>query len=138
MVAVKRIDLPGLEPRGAVRVDVGEDSPVAIVGAHLGLLRRHRRAQLTAIVAEVAQVERAVVLGDFNEWSETQGLEALAEQFDVHAPGRTFHAARPVAALDRIAVTKSSHMENAGVDESPMARRASDHLPVWSDLAWSE
>jgi endonuclease/exonuclease/phosphatase family metal-dependent hydrolase len=52
----------------------------------------------------------------------------------VHAPGLSFHAARPVAALDRIAVNRGVKLERAGVHRSDPARVASDHLPVWADL----
>ena len=40
---VERIDLPGLEPRGAVHVRVDLGHTVEIIATHLGLLRRHRR-----------------------------------------------------------------------------------------------
>lgn len=131
---VDHIDMPGFEPRGAVRVDLDIGGTVSIVATHLGLMRRHRRRQLKVISHYLKDAGRAIVLGDFNEWSNTRGLEPLADRFDIHAPGRSFHASRPVAALDRIAVTKSTLLHDAGVDEGPIARRASDHLPVWADL----
>ena len=134
--SVDHFELPGLEPRGAVCVGLDVGVPVTIVATHLGLLRRHRRRQLEVIARKTASEDHAIVLGDFNEWSRNRGLEPLDERFEVHAPGRSFHAARPVATLDRIAVTKSARLRDAGVDESQMARRASDHLPVWADLDW--
>ncbi|MHA6263277.1 endonuclease/exonuclease/phosphatase family protein [Arenibacterium sp. CAU 1754] len=137
LLAVDHLDMPGLEPRGAVRVDIDIGTPVTVVATHLGLMRRHRRRQLEVIAANLEDTSRAVVLGDFNEWSKNRGLEPLNDRFEVHAPGRSFHAARPLAALDRIAVSKPAHLSDAGVDESPIARRASDHLPVWADLGWS-
>lgn len=129
-----RIDLPGLEPRGAVSVEIG--GILRVVGVHLGLMRRHRRAQL-------GQIKRAlngcdlptIILGDFNEWSPRQGLEELEADFTLHAPGRSYHAARPVAALDRVALSNGIELTDAGVDEGKRARIASDHLPVWVDVA---
>ncbi len=48
--AVDHIELPGLEPRGAVRVEVGTgERNLSVIGAHLGLLRPFRRAQLEKI-----------------------------------------------------------------------------------------
>jgi len=131
--AAKRIDLPGLEPRGAVSVEI--EGALRVVGVHLGLMRRHRRAQ-------IGQIKRALngntiptaILGDFNEWSPKQGLEGLAQGYELHAPGRSYHAARPVAALDRVALSHGIELRDAGVEEGKVARIASDHLPVWVKL----
>ncbi len=129
---VTRIALPGLEPRGAVRVDF-EDG-LALVATHLGLLRSSRRQQLERIRHALGETERAVIVGDFNEWRMDRGLEPLAARYDVLSPGHSFHAARPVAALDRLAHTRDLEIRDAGVDQTPLARRASDHLPIWADL----
>jgi len=61
----------------------------------------------------------------------------LADAFRVHAPGRSFPAARPIARLDRIALSEGWHLGDAGVHVSPLARLASDHLPVWADVRLS-
>jgi endonuclease/exonuclease/phosphatase family metal-dependent hydrolase len=127
---VSHIDLPGLEPRGAVRVEL---SSFSLVATHLGLMRRHRVGQLRAIARALEGTTRAVVAGDFNEWSPHKGLERL-KAFDIHAPGHSFHAARPIAALDRIAVSAGLDVRAAGVMQEGLARHASDHLPIWSDI----
>jgi endonuclease/exonuclease/phosphatase family metal-dependent hydrolase len=135
---VRRLELPGLEPRGAVMVTaVRASRPFRLVAVHLGLTRAYRRRQLNAIVRAAgagAPDLPTVILGDFNEWRQDRGLEPLARSFTVHAPGLSFHAARPVAALDRIAVNGQVTLEAAGVFRSEAARLASDHLPVWADL----
>ena len=128
--AVTHIDLPGLEPRGAVRVDLPAFS---LVATHLGLMRRHRVHQLRVIAKALEGAPRAVVAGDFNEWSPHKGLDLLAA-FCVHAPGHSFHAARPIAALDRIAVSDGLAVRGAGVMQEGLARHASDHLPIWVDI----
>ena len=128
--AVTHIDLPGLEPRGAVRVDLPAFS---LVATHLGLMRRHRVHQLRVIAKALEGAPRAVVAGDFNEWSPHKGLDLLAA-FCVHAPGHSFHAARPIAALDRIAVSDGLDVRGAGVMQEGLARHASDHLPIWVDI----
>lgn len=135
---VTRIDLPGLEPRGAVVADLRrEDQPIRVVAAHLGLLRRHRQRQLATISETLAGLapRPTVILGDFNEWSDTGGMEPLRHAFTVHAPGRSYHAARRLAALDRIATCSAFHLHGTGMDETPLAARASDHLPIWADLS---
>lgn len=135
-IAVKtasRIDLPGAEPRGAVSVTL--ENGFTIIGVHLGLLRQSRRRQLRAIVAGLGPSQKVAIIGDMNEWAVTRGFEALEEGFDLHSPGRSFHAARPIAALDRLALSHALTLSDAGVDESPLARMASDHLPIWADIS---
>lgn len=134
---VRLLHLPALEPRGAVIADLRfGDRPIRIVATHLGLTRRFRRRQAAAIADALDEADKrpTVILGDFNEWSRRRGLEPLAEEFEIHAPGRSFHAARPVAALDRIATGRDIRLENAGVHEKGAALKASDHLPIWADL----
>lgn len=131
----ERLHLPGLEPRGAVRVDVDAGASLSIVAAHLGLLRRDRRAQLRALCNATDEFRHTVIAGDFNEWSTSRGLEPLMDRFETYAPGHSFHARRPVASLDRIALSKGLYLSDAGVEQGALARVASDHLPVWTDIA---
>ena len=102
---------------------------------HLGLIRRYRRLQLEQLRARLRTLPElpTLIAGDFNEWSANKGLEALSDM-KVIAPGRSFHAARPLAPLDRIAHCDAHGLLDAGVCETPLARRASDHLPVWADF----
>ncbi len=131
---VRRLDLPGMEPRGAVQLSLDIGDGVTVVAAHLGLVRRDRRVQLR-VIQEATEGERhCVIAGDFNEWSASKGFEPLAQRFETHSPGRSFHARRPIAALDRIALTGEIEMRDAGVAQGKLARVASDHLPVWSDI----
>ncbi|WP_456390490.1 endonuclease/exonuclease/phosphatase family protein [Profundibacter sp.] len=131
---VQRLSLPGLEPRGAVIAQIG---PLRLVAVHLGLIRRYRLEQMAAILAALAPLDAmpTVIAGDFNEWSPARGMEPLKAQFTVHAPGLSFHAARPVAALDRFVLSPDVHLKSAGVNKSKCARRASDHLPIWADVS---
>lgn len=130
---IQRLSLPGLEPRGAVIAQIG---PMRLVAVHLGLIRRYRLEQMNAILAALASLPKSptVITGDFNEWSPAKGMEPLKDHFTVHAPGLSFHAARPVAALDRFAISKDVRMKTAGVIDGDQAKRASDHLPVWADV----
>jgi endonuclease/exonuclease/phosphatase family metal-dependent hydrolase len=135
---VLRLELPGLEPRGAVLIEAARDGrSFRMVAVHLGLTRAFRRKQLNEIVKAAAPAKAempTVILGDMNEWRNDRGLEPFEPEFTVHAPGLSFHAARPVAALDRIAVNRRLTLYDAGVHQSEAARIASDHLPVWADL----
>ncbi|PTX53831.1 endonuclease/exonuclease/phosphatase family metal-dependent hydrolase [Litoreibacter ponti] len=133
--SIDPLDLPGLEPRGAVRLTLDVGAGLTVVAAHLGLRRRDRLAQLDALNTATSADAHCVIAGDFNEWSDTKGFEPLAARFETHTPGRSFHARRPIAALDRFALSRDVALHNAGVDQSALARVASDHLPIWSDIS---
>lgn len=130
-----RLAIPGLEPRGAVLAEIGTAiGAVRVVGTHLALLRRWRLRQIAALEAHLASGRGApaVVLGDFNEW----GAEVAMTGFATTTPGLSFHAARPVAALDRVLTSPEITVAGSGVHRSPLAAVASDHLPVWVDIAF--
>lgn len=131
---IERLDLPGFEPRGAVRMSFDVFGGLTVVGTHLGLRRRDRLAQLATLDRATAQDRNVVIAGDFNEWSASKGFEPLDGRFKTHSPGLSFHARRPVAALDRFAMTRDVKLYDAGVEQGDLARVASDHLPIWSDL----
>jgi len=134
--ATERMSLPGIEPRGALMADLdGPGGPLTVVGTHLGLRRGCRQLQLAHLLEELAaNTNRAVIAGDFNEWSPRIGFDILEHAFDLVSPGRSFHASRPVAPLDRFAVGRGLRVAGAGVFAQGEARRASDHLPIWMDL----
>jgi len=132
-----RLPLPGLEPRGALIADLtGPAGPLRIVATHLGLRRRDRQRQMTQIMASLnrAPARPTVLLGDLNEWAPQAGFAPLDPFFTLHNPGRSFHARRPVAALDRIATGPGLDVAAMGVCRSGEAARGSDHLPIWADL----
>lgn len=133
---VEGIDLPGLEPRGALVADVRHsDAKLRVVGVHLGLLAASRRQQYRALVE--ALKERAprptVIMGDFNEWQPHRHMAGL-EGFDLHLPGPSFHSARPVAALDLFAASEGIEVRHMSVVMNRLTRMASDHLPVTADV----
>ncbi|WP_166416438.1 endonuclease/exonuclease/phosphatase family protein [Cochlodiniinecator piscidefendens] len=137
LLDVDHITLPGLEPRGAVLADIQTPrGALRLIGVHLGLLRSSRKLQLDTITKTIGKRRPlpTVMIGDFNEWSKTKGLCGLPDQYQVFSPGQSFHARRPIAPLDRVAHGPEVSVQNAGVIETPLARRASDHLPIWVDV----
>lgn len=132
--AVSHIKLPGLEPRGAVCVSLRGPNKMNIVATHLGLARRSRIQQLKVIADSIRFSARTVLLADFNEWSRTRGLEPIAGLLEVHTPGLSFHTRRPIAALDRIGLSLDLKLQQSGVETGSLAKRASDHLPIWGDV----
>lgn len=135
------VHLPCLEPRGAVSVAVRSNGvALRLFGMHLDLSGLWRRRQAATLLHHVELANQhgpelpTVLVGDTNEWSQGGCLRDFARQFTVLSCGRSFHARRPVASLDRIMYSAGLSMRETGVHCSPLARRASDHLPVWAVL----
>ena len=139
VVGCELLHLPSLEPRGAVMADVKVDGVVMrVVGMHLDLSGLWRRRQAHAILAHLATRNanpRTVLMGDLNEWSAKGGcLRDFSHHLQFADCGRSFHARRPVAQLDRIMVSDGLKIVESGAHHSAVARRASDHLPIWAKL----
>lgn len=132
---IHTLTLRGLEPRGAVVVDLEN---LRIVGVHLALLRRARQAQAAQIAAFLARLPHkpTLIMGDFNEWSrQSRNLSALDAQFDLHTPGHSFPSVKPMVGLDKIALSRELSFEGCGVHSCEVARQASDHMPIWADIS---
>ncbi len=133
------IHLPALEPRGAVMADLRiNGEALRVVGMHLDLSGLWRRRQAHAILTHLSSSARAmptVMMGDLNDWSAQSGcLRDFGKDFAFAPTGRSFHARRPVARLDRIMVSRELSIADCGVNDSAAARTASDHLPVWAEV----
>ena len=134
---VAALDLPMLEPRGAVMAELlVHDRPVRVIGMHLDLSGLWRRRQMRAIMELIARRPHkmpTILMGDTNEWREAAGcLKDLNGSYRLAPTGPSFHSRRPIASLDRIIVDHRLGIEAAGVHASPEARTASDHLPIWA------
>ena len=134
------VHLPCLEPRGAVMgaFDIGA-TRVRVVGMHLDLSGLWRRRQAAMLLHQVDQWQAhepaacTIMMGDLNEWSARGGcLHDFSRQFEMAPSGRSYHATRQVAALDRIMWRGSLALVESGVHLTPLSRRASDHLPIWA------
>lgn len=132
------VPLPTIEPRGAISADLALGGVrVRVVGMHLDISGMRRRHQIRAVLAHVEgrpRVDATIMMGDLNEWSTHGGALREFARYQVLAPGRSFHASRPVAQLDRVIVDRGCAVEGCGVHHSALAARASDHLPVWARL----
>ncbi len=131
------IDLPRLEPRGAVCAHLlVERRPLHVVGMHLDLSGIRRMHQIQAVQAHLNERKGpAVLLGDFNEWSPRgRAIAAFGDGWTVLAPGRSFPSRRPLAQLDRIVHSHGWRCEEVRVHHSALAAVASDHLPVTARL----
>jgi endonuclease/exonuclease/phosphatase family metal-dependent hydrolase len=143
ILEVHRIDLSmdRREPRGALAatVDVG-GTPLHVLAAHLGLRVRERRFQVRQILEYLEDVRNTlyVVLGDFNDWLPGRSVVHLLDHRMGRLPRpRSFPGAWPLVALDRIWVHPASTLRRVFAHATPLARRASDHLPVVAEIGVS-
>ncbi|WP_294318493.1 endonuclease/exonuclease/phosphatase family protein [uncultured Sphingomonas sp.] len=137
--APRRIDIPALEPRGAVRADVTLNGmTLRVVGMHLDLSGLWRRKQAHAILHDVDGCQPpmpSVLMGDLNEWTPQSGcLRDFGRNHRFAETGPSFHARHPVGRLDRIMVSSELRIVASGTHHSAAARKASDHLPIWATL----
>ena len=141
LLAHATINLPVLEPRGAVLADLSiEGHRLRVVGMHLDLSGLWRRRQARAILDHLAKSRAAtpapdtptLMMGDLNEWRNAAGCIAdFAATHKLVHTGPSFPARMPMARLDRIFASNDLVVEDAGVHRSPRASLASDHLPLW-------
>jgi endonuclease/exonuclease/phosphatase family metal-dependent hydrolase len=133
---VHQIRLPGLEPRGALVADIElSPGPVRVVAAHLGLLRHSRLMQVEALLAHAGMGtdNPTVLMGDLNEWRRRRrsALHSFAPRFGPLGHGvPSFPSYFPVLALDRILARPHSIVSGLEAHDTPLARLASDHLPI--------
>src|SRR5438067_1599573 len=101
------IDLPTLEPRGAVMAELLIDErPLRVVGMHLDLSGLWRKRQMRAILEAIArrpQKMPTVLMRDTNDWRREAGcLRAIEPESHIAPTGPSLHARHPVPALARI------------------------------------
>ena len=134
--AIRNLELSvgGREPRAAIDVDLEvHDRRVRILTTHLGLSPAERRVQVARLLLEVDKSEGGplILMGDINEWYPLgRPLRWIHARLGRAPTCSSFPANRPVAALDRVWVRPREALERVAAHGSPLARVASDHLPV--------
>lgn len=134
---VHQINLPGLEPRGALiaELELARGGSLRIIAAHLGLLHRSR-AQQTRLIVDLmndGSEMPTILLGDLNEWrlGDRSSLNTFQAAFGPLPPAvPSFPSTLPLLALDRIMANRRGMISAVEVHDSPLARLASDHLPI--------
>ncbi|KAA3500536.1 EEP domain-containing protein [Rhizobium rhizogenes] len=134
---VHTLKLPGLEPRGAlvVELDLKLGGTLRIIAAHFGLLRHSRAQQAKALIGllEARNECPTILMGDLNEWRLGNGssLNTFRDAFGALPPAvPSFPSNLPVLALDRIIANREGLVEQVEAHDSALARVASDHLPL--------
>lgn len=141
---VKAGPLPSVgEQRGAlwIEVEVGKKR-LQVFNTHLGLRRIDRMRQAEVLLGpewlghDRTSDQPVVLLGDFNSIPSSAPYKRLAgglTDIRVHVAGQlrpTFPSRFPLLRLDHIFVSKDIAVTGAEVIDTPLAKRASDHLPL--------
>lgn len=137
----QRIDLsvPHREPRGAIdtEIDIG-GTRLRVIATHLGLRPAERRHQVQRLldIFEHDRMLPTIFMGDVNEWFLIgRPLRWLHRHFKSTPAPATFPARLPLLALDRIWVKPRPMLLSIRRHDTPLARLASDHLPVVACIA---
>jgi endonuclease/exonuclease/phosphatase family metal-dependent hydrolase len=132
------------KPRGAqvAVVDTPEGS-IQLVNWHLGLAERERHWQVEHLLTHHLFRESAhlptLIAGDTNDWRETlatgpfarHGFEQVTHP---RSKFRTFPAYMAVGSLDKAFFRGALEVRRVHVVRTPVAKRASDHLPLVIDF----
>ncbi|QAU34915.1 endonuclease/exonuclease/phosphatase family protein [Janthinobacterium sp. 17J80-10] len=121
------------EPRGALDADVScHGHPLRVVATHLGLRPAERRWQIQRLLQTFDTDQMPVILlGDINEWFVWgRPLRWLVSHFESVPAPKTFPSRWPLFALDRIWIRPRHRLVHVDVHATPLARVASDHLPL--------
>ena len=140
VLSVQRLDLcvERCEPRGAldVELDCG-GTPMRVLATHLGLLPAERREQIRRLLRalEGDRPLPTVLMGDINEWFLWgRPLRWMHRHFEETPSPPTFPSRFPIFALDRMWVKPRALLRGMSVHSTPLARVASDHLPLTAEL----
>jgi endonuclease/exonuclease/phosphatase family metal-dependent hydrolase len=154
LTLVKAGALPGspdfkrLEPRGAlwVTIEIGGHR-LQVLNTHLGLVPHEQRAQARALVGPewiggASRRNPLILLGDFNATPYQAVYRTLARSLrDARASvaaaraSPTFPSRLPMLALDHVFVSRGVEVQAVRAVTAPLARLASDHLPLVVDFA---
>jgi endonuclease/exonuclease/phosphatase family metal-dependent hydrolase len=119
----------------------GRTRSLVVVNSHLGLAGFERNIQIRRILkseqlSHVHHQTAVIVAGDMNDVWHGQGRRLFVPAGFLPATGaiRTFPAAMPLRALDRIYFRGRVRLHAAHASHTAVARRASDHLPLVAEF----
>jgi endonuclease/exonuclease/phosphatase family metal-dependent hydrolase len=139
--------VPGLEPRGALWVEIDCDGvALNVFNTHLGLIPREQRLQATALagpqwLGHPDCTGPTVLTGDFNATSITRPYQTLTRRMadcqrtlGLRPSVKTFPSSFPAIRIDHCFTSPEVVVTRVKAPFSPLARMASDHLPLVIDF----
>ncbi|MGH7028434.1 endonuclease/exonuclease/phosphatase family protein [Brevundimonas sp.] len=140
-------NLRGLEPRGALWSAIDFDGiTLNVFNTHLGLVPREQRMQAAALIGsewlgDPACKGPTILTGDFNATSITRPYHALTKrlvdaqrQLGLKPSVKTFPSSFPAIRIDHCFVSPEIRVTGVMTPLHPLARVASDHLPLVIDF----
>ncbi|NBB52568.1 EEP domain-containing protein [Rhizobium sp. CRIBSB] len=139
--------VPGNEPRGALWAAI--DLPggtVNVITTHLGLIPHEQRLQAEALVGpdwlgRADCTGPTLLAGDFNATSVTRPYQILTHRLDdaqrrlgLKPSIKTFPSGFAAIRIDHCFVSPEVRISAVTAPRSPLARAASDHLPLVIDF----
>ena len=143
--------VPGLETRGALWLAIDFDGvEVNILNTHLGLVPREQRLQAAALtgkewLGDERCADPTILVGDFNATALTRPYQAFLRVLSDGQRGQglgravpTFPSSFPVLRIDHVFVSPRIRVTKVQTPMFPLARIASDHLPLVVDFDIAE
>jgi endonuclease/exonuclease/phosphatase family metal-dependent hydrolase len=128
------LSVSGREPRGAIDVLLKpRGKTIRVILTHLGLDSRERQLQVAKLTKRLHRHKDLITIlfGDMNAWFPlSRPIQALHRRLGTVPALATFPSRWPLLALDRIWVRPRNALQSLAVHATPLARAASDHLPV--------
>jgi endonuclease/exonuclease/phosphatase family metal-dependent hydrolase len=153
LTLIKAAALPGspairaLEPRGALWLELEIDGRrLQVLNTHLGLVPHEQRAQARALagpdwIGHAARRDPLILLGDFNATTRAATYRTLAgvlgdarQAAGTPRASPTFPSRFPMLAIDHVFVSAGIVVTHVEAFAAPLARAASDHLPLVVDF----
>lgn len=128
----------GSEPRCALATRLAWDAgPIEVINTHLSTLRGERPRQVAHLLDELAVLAHDVVVGgDFNLTRRSPLYRGMLGTLrDTGARGKSWPSRWPLLRLDHLLYRGALAVTGSAVVDTPLARRASDHLPVIATFA---
>lgn len=139
--------IPGLEPRGALWSAIEIDGvTLNVFNTHFGLIPREQRLQAAALngrgwLGHPECTGPTILTGDFNVTSLTRPYQALARRLPdaqrtlgLKPTIKTFPSSFPAVRIDHCFASPEIVIRSIMAPFSPLARMASDHLPLVVDF----
>jgi endonuclease/exonuclease/phosphatase family metal-dependent hydrolase len=148
---VRAAALPSIgEPRGAIWIEIDvAGRKLQVINTHFGLRRRERTNQASALLGpdwlghDRCRSNPALLVGDFNAVPSSPVYGLLARQLTTVLPESrrrlkpTFPTRLPLLRLDHVFGNDRVEAMALDVVDTPLARRASDHLPLLATVRFA-
>jgi endonuclease/exonuclease/phosphatase family metal-dependent hydrolase len=135
----------GRERRGCLRTDIRlrDSSILHVFNVHMGTSYFERPHQARLLLGDALSrttklAGPRVVVGDFNEWTRGIATALMHGEFasvDARLRKRTFPGILPLFQLDHFYFDRHLKLEKFEVVRGPLAKIASDHLPLVADFS---